>query len=851
MPPVGAISLTPPLELFTLLLLPACPRALVLLVSLPPSTPPTSAARLLVPPFVRRPPPPPMAHNYSSTQQSNPFATPQPSPHPYGSTNPNFNDSTGLVAPLQAHSKKRFSRWVLIGIPVLIAIILAAVLGGVLGSRAHHNSSVSSNAAAQPTGAAASAQEQIGLFATGTDSLYMLPLYPSTTNTAAFTTPTFEPQASGLSWPTDSWTPPSPPSPTQVRPDRPRLIAPSYKWQALPELIQHEPYMKYWNDSIFANATVYYNEPVVAYYYDSGNGILDIARQIKMRIKAFSYVYRMTNDTKWSERAFLELQNAAGNGTNSFGPDTSERWNPTHFLDTAEMSAAFAIAYDWMYDAWNSTEKEQIMWTMIEYGLTAGVVGYTNSNGLYYGWWTDEVQGNWNCVCNSGLTMGALAILDDDPTGTAAQLLGYTIPNAILNCAEAVSSDGTWQETPNYWYFGVTGHAEMASSLVTATGSDFDLLSTNPGFQYTGLFHMHVTGPGTMFEWGDSGVQTYSTTANPMLFYGDQYNHPEYMLFQRDQHDAASDPWSMFWYNPAVSGAFWDGMPLDGFFNNHTDGWGSMRSSWTDEDALFIAMKAGTLQGHQTHNDLDCGDFVLDALGTRWIGELGDENYLDPGYFSNDTQDSERWLYYRKRTEGQNTILVNRANQLVTAQPTIDYGTDNVTQGSSTVFTPPGNSTAFFTADLASAYENVTSFHRGIRMLNGRRQVLLQDDITTNTPFMWRVHTNASVTVDSDGQGATLQIGNEKVLLQVLSPANGYNITTQTPAARLDTDPPLPPGGEDLPNTGVTVIMINFEPGTYSLQVLFSPQWAEMAANEYVTPPSVPVTSWTLTSHNS
>lgn len=46
----------------------------------------------------------------------------------------------------------------------------------------------------------------------------------------------------------------------------------------------------------------------MAYYLDSGNGILDIARQIKMRIKAFSYVYRMTNDTKWADRAFLELQ---------------------------------------------------------------------------------------------------------------------------------------------------------------------------------------------------------------------------------------------------------------------------------------------------------------------------------------------------------------------------------------------------------------------------------------------------------------------------------------------------------------------------------------------------------------
>jgi hypothetical protein len=56
---------------------------------------------------------------------------------------------------------------------------------------------------------------------------------------------------------------------------------------------------------------------------------------------------------------------------------------------------------------------------------------------------------------------------------------------------------------------------------------------------------------------------------------------------------------------------------LDRFSDNSTDQWGAMRSSWMDGDALYVPMKAGTLQGHQPHNDLDCGTFVLDALGTR------------------------------------------------------------------------------------------------------------------------------------------------------------------------------------------------------------------------------------------
>lgn len=93
-----------------------------------------------------------------------------------------------------------------------------------------------------------------------------------------------------------------------VRPDRPRLIAPAYKWQALPELIKNDPYLQGWNDTIFGNATNYYSQPPVPYAMDGSSGILDVARQTKMRIKAFAYVYRMTNDTKWVDRAWAEIQ---------------------------------------------------------------------------------------------------------------------------------------------------------------------------------------------------------------------------------------------------------------------------------------------------------------------------------------------------------------------------------------------------------------------------------------------------------------------------------------------------------------------------------------------------------------
>lgn len=766
---------------------------------------------------------------------------------PYGSGDPYYNESSGYITPARP-PKKTISKWVKFGIPVAVVVIVAAVLGGVLGSRSSKNASANSAAAASAAATSAiSAKNDIGRFATATDSQYLVPIYPMTTNTAAFTTPTFVSTTNtNLAWPQDPFQP-SNPSPTQVRSDRPRLIAPAYMWDSLPTLIRNDPYLSGWNDTIFSNATQYMALPPVAYFLDGGNGILDPAREIKQRVKAFSYAYRLTNDTKWLDRTYVELQNAAGNLTGGWGPDNSTKWNPTHFLDTAELTAAYAIAYDWLYDAWTLPQRSSIMTTMITYGLNLGVIAYSNNDPAAYGWWNTNTEGNWNCVCNNGLTMGALSILGDDTTGIAAQLLALTIPNALQNCALAPSSDGTWSETANYWYFGTTAHAEMASSLLTATGSTYDLLSVNSHFQLTGQYHMYVSGPGSLFNYGDCGPNKYSTTANSMMFYGQQYDMPQYQLFQRDQFDAA-EPWSMFWYNPAVTGAFWDGLALDHFFDNSTDQWASMRSSWTDENALYVAVKAGTLQGHQTHNDLDCGDFVVDALGVRWFGELGSGDYNSIGYFSNDSQISERWMYYRKMTEGQNTILVNQQNQNVAAAPTVRYDTSATVQGSSTVMNVPGDSSAYFVADLSSAYFDVTSFSRGVHLINGRKQVLIQDEINASASIMWRAHTNATVAISSDGFTATLTIGSATTTVQLLNPPSGAVFTTMEPV-RFATDP-IPPQ-PDQPNDGVTVLVISLPAGSYTLEVLINPQWPGMSSSSYTTPASVPLSQWSLTSPSS
>ncbi|ESK83462.1 heparinase ii iii family protein [Moniliophthora roreri MCA 2997] len=762
--------------------------------------------------------------------------------------NSSHNESTGFITP-EGAQRKRTSPWLKFGLPaiILVLVIIGAVLGGVLGSRASRDNKAASasQSADAAASSAASAKADIGRFAQATNSQFMVPIYPSTTN-AAFSAPTFAPSSNvnggnGNTWPKDSFAP-SNPSPLNLRPDRPRLIAPQYKWDALPGLIASDPYLQSWNDTIFGNASDYASRPPVVYFMDGDSGILDVAREVKERIKAFSYVYRLTKDRSWVDLAWRELQNAV---SDTWRPENSnDKWNTAHFLDTAELSAAYGIAYDWLNDAWSDDQKGQIRDWMNRYGLGPGAAAYTDPSATY-AWWKNDIRGNWNCVCNGGLTVAALAILDDDTTGNARTILSNAIDNAKANCILATSSDGTWAETANYWYFGTTGHAEMASALITATGSDYGLLNDNDNFKKTGDFHMYVYGATSLFNYGDHGPNKFSTTANSIIFYASAYNLPKYALFQRDRPDAA-EPWSMFWYDPSVAGAFWADAPLDMFFDDDLDQWVSMRSSFTDINALYVAMKAGANHGHQNHNDLDAGDFVIDAMGTRWAGELGSGDYLAPGYFVGDNQDSQRWMYYRTMTEGQNTLLINKKNQLVAGQPKIiKHESGGAKQSSgTTVYTPPSGAdgAAYWIADLTNAYDNAdaSSVHRGVRVFNARRQVLIRDEVTTNTGFQWRMHTNATVSID--GSTATLSLDGKETKVVLTSPS-GVS-WTQSEAKRMAGTPPAP----DQENTGVTVLIAEIPQGSQTVEVVFNPSWGEGV--ELKTPPSVELSAWGLGTHD-
>lgn len=78
-----------------------------------------------------------------------------------------------------------------------------------------------------------------------------------------------------------------------------------------------------------------------------GRRILEVSREALRRIFYLSYSYRMTSDERFKARAEKEMLAIAG----------FEDWNPSHFLDVAEMTLAMAIGYDWLYRDCRSLQR--------------------------------------------------------------------------------------------------------------------------------------------------------------------------------------------------------------------------------------------------------------------------------------------------------------------------------------------------------------------------------------------------------------------------------------------------------------------------------------------------------------
>ena len=168
-----------------------------------------------------------------------------------------------------------------------------------------------------------------------------------------------------------------------------------------------------------------------------GRRLLDKSREFLRRIFYLSYAYRVTGEKQYAERAEKEMLTVA-----AFAD-----WNPSHFLDVAEMTTGMAIGYDWLYNYLSPNSRNTISTSIGSLGLTPSLDTVKCKSWL-------KGTNNWNQVCNTGMTMGALAVYESNP-----ELANKIINRSIASIHQSMNEyapDGAFPEGYGYWEYGTT-----------------------------------------------------------------------------------------------------------------------------------------------------------------------------------------------------------------------------------------------------------------------------------------------------------------------------------------------------------------------------------------------------------
>ena len=363
------------------------------------------------------------------------------------------------------------------------------------------------------------------------------------------------------------------------------------------------------------------------------------------RMFLWGYAWITTRDKSFPERARAEIEQLA----------KFEDWNPKHFLDTATMAAAFAVAYDWFYDAFDGGTKKLIASEIEKKGLLA----IPKRAGWMYG----KKVNNWSQVCSGGILWGALSIYEENPELCGRVILDMLgcIQKGTLDC---FSAKGSYLEGLGYWNYGASFHARFLGALESAFGTDLGFYKAYPRFLESAKFIGHMVGPsGKTFNYSDSGekpgklpLMLYFArkTGDGSLMFSRYKDFPrrnfykdvsclEYFILSPGEIPPEKKPEQNFWIDADSD------VPL--FLG---------RTGW-DDGALYLGVKGG--KATSSHAHMDGGSFVFDALGERWIYDLGLQNYYSLEKLGmriwDFRQNSDRWKVFRYNSLAHNIPAVD------------------------------------------------------------------------------------------------------------------------------------------------------------------------------------------------
>ncbi len=521
----------------------------------------------------------------------------------------------------------------------------------------------------------------------------------------------------------------------------PRLFVDKDSIEVIKEEIKTDPVKKSWYEKLVSECERYKTIPLPDYGTYDGTRM---SRAPAEQAAQMGFLYLLTGDKAWVDAAWPKLERVC----------SWKDWNPDReFLDNAQFSLHVATAYDWMYNA--LTEEQR---TIVEEALYDKCIIEAKK------WWygikgpKDKWQigtANWNPVCNSGISIGALSVLDVYPE-EAGEIISLCT-RGLEYVSTRFAPDGAWFEGPAYWDF--------VFRLLTRYIAAFDkIYNTSFGIdKFEGLDRAAST---LLYSQSENGTFNYSDAdveviyPDTLYYLANHYDQPAVTAITLGKTNAQLSaslyaPYALAWYDTSDTAA--DAainLPYDSVFSG--DGaFAVMRDSWYDKNGTYVGIKAG--KAVYNHSHLDLGSFIYETEGVRWAIDLGKDNYNLPSYWaSND----KRWYFYRLRAEGHNTIVISPD----------DTGIDMNLQAIAKITEQKSSAKGAITVvDMTEALsDNATAAKRGFYLTDNRKSLVVRDEIKLKKPtdeLYWTMHTQAD-SAQIDGSKVIISSAGKKLLAE-------------------------------------------------------------------------------------
>lgn len=528
-----------------------------------------------------------------------------------------------------------------------------------------------------------------------------------------------------------------------LRKSSPRLILTPSIEKNLKRKIISDAIVKNYYAAIKLNAEQIQQSPLLTRKME-GRRLLAVSREMLYRMNILSMVYRIEKSPAILKRIDDEVK-AVCNFSD---------WNPSHFLDVAEMALAVAIAVDWVGEELPKATVDLAKTSLIEKGIKPS---YPQNEIL--GW----VKGtnNWNQVCNGGMIAASIVIADRDPE-LAAKTIRRSL-DGMPNALRQYGPDGLYPEGATYWGYGTSFSVITSSMLESAFGTDFGI-AEYPAFIESADFRLLSVAPsGWYYNFADCGDSGGTTGDITLAWFAKQTGNPLYLerdKFLQSPSDMGKLP------RLAGSGLVW----LSQFeLKNETklplawkgDGENPVvifRGGTDDPGQYYFGGKGG--RATVSHGNMDAGSFIFELDGIRWVIDPGNQDYheIEKTGFNlwANCQDCQRWTLLTKNNYSHSTITVNNALHVNTGFASIaDY---------------KGGEKPEATIDMSEVFGGLLKGVTRRFLKESNRSILIEDkfQLTDSTQnITWQLITTAEVQIVKGG--AILKQDGKQLKLENLS----------------------------------------------------------------------------------